>query len=139
MKIQTFELGRYFEEIALTTKLAELTKAVNRSLCENVEVVDRADGRFLGWDERQDEMISYDDFMTLRLGENWLMESYKPEQERAARLEYKQICESFPARKCELPLTRAQAFALVVACYIRESRQLLCEQSLFAPEIEALL
>jgi hypothetical protein len=101
--------------------------------------MERADGWFLRWDERHDEMISYDDFMTLRLGENWMMESYKPEQERAARLEYRQTCESFPVRECELPLTRTQAFALVVACYVRETGQAISEESPFAPDIEALL
>jgi hypothetical protein len=115
-----------------------LTKCVNRSRCKEVYVSKFRDGWFLIWDERHLEMTTSDEFMAVELGDDWI-EQYRPEQERTARAEGKRLSELLPSQQRQLPLTPAQAFVLVAACYCRSEGAGLSEQSPFAPEIEALL
>jgi hypothetical protein len=132
-----FELG-YFEETNLPSKLMALTKAVNRKRCENVKVVHNGESWFLVRDERHLEMVSDDEFLAMKLGQNW-RDTYRPEQERAVRLECRRLEKTLVPKECEIPLTRAQAFALIVACWCRPSGEVLGRQSPFAAEIEALI
>jgi hypothetical protein len=52
----------------------------------------------------------------MKLGQNW-RDTYRPEQERAVRLECRRLEKTLVPKECEIPLTRAQAFALIVACW----------------------
>ena len=130
----SFELD-YFEREALPPKLMELTRTVDRSLCENVHVSEFRDGWFLLWDERHPEMLSQDEYFMLKKAEECESDplAYLGATQEERR-EYFRIYEDFPSKGFELPLTPKQAFALVAACYVRVDRP-----SPFAAEIEALL
>jgi hypothetical protein len=117
---------------------------INQHQCEKVRVVKLAiTGEFfLRWDERHPELVSpRESFLaSLRAMET---EAYKAgdyaEYERYCReeterkLECRRFKDILPPRKCELPLTREQAFALVVAV-TAESRFV----KQFQPDIDAL-
>jgi hypothetical protein len=139
---ERFELDG-FEETELTPKLKVLTKRVNRQLCENVEVVVGRDGCFLLWDERHPEMNTETEWLTGKLGRE-ATEAYSNspvdfESEGEKRHEYRQLYETLPAREYKLPLTGREAFALLAACHFRPQGASLCEPSVFADQIEALL
>jgi hypothetical protein len=74
---------------------------------------------FLRWDERHPELPS---------AQEYLGEAYWHDQEK--RLAYLELYDVLPSKRREIPLTRLQAFALVVAVSI---------PARFEPDIDALL
>jgi hypothetical protein len=146
-----------FAETALTPKLMELTKEVNRDSCENAAIIKTRAGRFfLVWEERHPENVSLFEYSvgkpkpeSMQDWEDYWKQSapvtmsdpasyWKPSY-RNKRREYNELCEKLPPKECELPLTRKQALALLVAHHLRPDGAGISEQPAFAAEIEALL
>jgi hypothetical protein len=134
-----------FEQTALPPKLMVLTKRVDRQLCENVEVVVRRNSCFLCWDVRHREMVTEIEYITGKVGPReatraWLDPSHADEgTERERRREHRRLYELLPSQHHKLPLTGKEAFALVAACNCYPQGASLCEPSVFADQIEALL
>jgi hypothetical protein len=129
----------YFEEHALTPALKEVIKDVNRALCENVQVIKFADGRFcLVWEELHPEMVSENEYMAAVLGPDW-WHRYEPEREADVRKERRVAMELLQSTECKLSLTRHEAFALLANCFLGASSEAVRDQSEFAAEIDELL
>jgi len=102
--------------------IGDLLKEINRRNCCNVRVVESNDGAFLlRWEERHPEMISPEEYWASKGESEWLRNEEHGE--------YGELLDLLPSRTFERPLTRRQAFALIVACWLPEE---------FTPEIEAL-
>jgi hypothetical protein len=112
-------------------KAGELTRQnINQRQCERVRVVKLVTGEFfLRWDERHPEMISQYEYCGLREVDAGQAKYQGEEFYQAKRNEHAQLYGVLPSRRYGKPLTREQAFALVVALSAPEE---------FAPEIDAL-
>jgi hypothetical protein len=121
---------------------ANLIKPINRGRCCQAEVVQVKGGAwFLRWKERHAEMIPRAEYVTGEGGdeaegsyyENKIRDAFRDhdpadawkngeppvewaDAEREA--EYEQLLRVLPFKDCELPLTRQEAFILVVACWM---------------------
>jgi hypothetical protein len=137
-----------FGETALTPKLMELTKEVNRDSCENAAIIKTRAGRFfLVWEVRHPENVSLFEYCVGKpkpesmqdWEDYWKQSAPVSMSNRDKRREYNELGKKFPPKECELPLTRKQALAILVAHHLRPDGAGISEQPTFAAEIEALL
>jgi hypothetical protein len=153
---QSFYLDA-FAKTALTPKLMELTKEVNRDSCENAAIIKTRAGRFfLLWEERHPENVSLFEYCVGKPKPESVQDladyyeqsapvgmsypaGYWKQGYRNKRREYNELCKKLPPKECELPLTRKQALALLVAHHLRPDGAGMSEQPAFAAEIEGLL
>jgi hypothetical protein len=89
---------------------------VKQRQCEKVRVVKLVtDEFFLRWDERHPETVSQDEYTGVREVDTGRAKYQGEDFYRAKRREHRKLYDVLPSRRREKPLTRQQAFGLVMA------------------------